>query len=635
MTVPAIRLGLVVLPVLSGITGALIQGLAGRILVDPLSLIALGILGSLGVHTWLRTGPTIWVIRIAWTCAVVTIGWVLANRIASVPTGAFRPGELVASADLIVGGALAWIRWGDPVRTTWRRYHEAVGNPDEFGNAWSDRANQRILITVASAMRLMFLFRVPVFVIGDSGVYTKTAMTFTASGSFAPLDGFYPPAYPVFVAVIQMVLGPDFLGVAAVQHALGVVTVLATYGVARMALPPTWAMVPALAMAVNGYLLILEHGIYTEALFIPLVTVGAWLTLCLLRKSGLGTSVATGVVIAVASLTRLVLQPFLGAVMLLAIASGGWPIQRMAVFRAIAVGGSFVVVVTPWAIHNQVVHGYLGLSNGIGVSALLPRLWEEEATYTWENPSHPNPDVRAVLRGMQEQRDRGASYWQAWMRARRDFPDRNTSTLVAAAATDVMWRHAGLFTERTWFRMQRMWRGGFGAEQVNDLFGEQGKLGIRSPVFMVRDDGDSAEAIEQAGAEASGLSRNLPPRRRSTRPDPRADGRGNGCVRGRETVASGFGTDRPRSGPPVPRRAAELRPRPLPASRRTLPRRDLHRRRIRAMASRSVDVEPRPGNPVPLARAGYVETHAPDSTAGTRMTQFRPTQLIDMNRARA
>lgn len=195
---------------LLGITGAIIQALAVRIVVDPLSLVALGILGSFGVHTWWRTGPTTWVLRMAWAWASTAMGWVLANRIASVPTGAFRPGELVVSADLIVGGALAWIRWGDPVRTAWRRYHELVGNPDKVGNAWGDRVNQRVLITVASALRLMFLFRVPVFVIGDSGVYTKTAMTFTSWGSFAPLDGFYPPAYPVFVAVIQMVLGPDF-----------------------------------------------------------------------------------------------------------------------------------------------------------------------------------------------------------------------------------------------------------------------------------------------------------------------------------------------------------------------------------------------------------------------------------------
>ena len=99
-----------VLPMLLGITGAIIQELAVRIVVDPLSLVALGILGSFGVHTWLRTGPTTWVLRIAWAWASMAMGWVLANRIASVPTGAFRPGELVVSADLIVGGALAWIR---------------------------------------------------------------------------------------------------------------------------------------------------------------------------------------------------------------------------------------------------------------------------------------------------------------------------------------------------------------------------------------------------------------------------------------------------------------------------------------------------------------------------------------------
>ncbi|MFZ4386079.1 MAG: hypothetical protein ACOYOM_14200, partial [Chloroflexota bacterium] len=63
MTVPAIRLGLMVLPMLLGITGAIIQALAVRIVVDPLSLVALGILGSFGVHTRLRTGPTTWVLR--------------------------------------------------------------------------------------------------------------------------------------------------------------------------------------------------------------------------------------------------------------------------------------------------------------------------------------------------------------------------------------------------------------------------------------------------------------------------------------------------------------------------------------------------------------------------------------------
>jgi hypothetical protein len=102
-----------------------------------------------------------------------------------------------------------------------------------------------------------------------------------------------------------------------------------------------------------------------------------------------------------------------------------------------------------------------------------------------------------MLEALQQERDRGVSYWQAWMRARREFPNRNTSALVASAAMDVIARQSGTFAERTWFRLQRLWAGGFARETVNDLYGEQEKLGIESPIFAVRPNGG-------AGAEVAG-----------------------------------------------------------------------------------------------------------------------------------
>ena len=435
----------------------------------------------------------------------VLVAWVVANRLVGLSTGPVRPGFLLVIGAVVVGVALAAGTWG----SAWRRQISEgslamARNPDFW--------NVRLVATVAAAVRLAVLFRVPVFVIGDSGGYVEAAGTIARNGSFGPLLGIYPPAYSIFLAAVWAVLGPDFLGPVAVQHALGIITSIATYRVARAALPPAWALLPALATAMNGYLLILEHGIYTEALFVPLLVVVAWMATRLLGTvvpQGLLLPAATGVLVAVASLTRLVLQPFLVVLAGGMLIADGWPPRHDAWRRVAVLIGAFAVTVSPWVVHNLIVHSYVGLSNGTGVSALLPRLWEEEATYAWANPAHPDPIVRAVTIALQDERDRGSSYWQAYLRVQRDFPGMNASNLVAAAGIDVIVRHPTLFVDRTWFRWRRLWAGGFARETVNDLYGEQEKLRINSPIFMIRPDGP-LEA-ELAGSQAHALTRILRP----------------------------------------------------------------------------------------------------------------------------
>jgi hypothetical protein len=492
---------LVVVPAVIG-GGTAIAWAAGPAVppIDPLSVAGAGLIVTAGAATMERRAVWNRWAQGAWGVAATLGAWVVANRLVGVSTGPVRPGLLLVVAAAVVGVVLAALAWGDG----WCRH---------LGDGWRavarhpDRWNVRLVATVAALVRLVVLFRVPVFVIGDSGGYVEAAGTFARDGSFAPLLGIYPPAYSIFLAGVWAMLGPDYLAAAAVQHALGVVTATATYGVARATLPPGWALLPALVTATNGYLLILEHGIYTEAVFIPLLAVVAWLATRLLSADDLDRwrlAAATGALVAFASMTRLVLQPFLAILAAGMLVANGWPPRRAVWARVGALVGAFVVAVSPWVAHNWIVHGYFGLSNGTGVSALLPRLWEEEATYTWANPNHPDADVRDLLEALQQERDRGASYWQAWMRARREFPSWNTSALVATAGMDVIARQAGTFLERTWFRLQRLWAGGFARETVNDLYGEQAKLGIVSPVFVVRADGP-AEA-ERAGNQAHALT---------------------------------------------------------------------------------------------------------------------------------
>ena len=377
-------------------------------------------------------------------------------------------------------------------------------------------------MVVALGFRASIMFRAPAFVIGDSGAYVEAAETIRTAFSFAPLSYIFPPGYSTFVAGVQILLGPDFLAVVAVQHLLGIGTVLLTYAVGRAFLPPLLAFLPALGMAANGHLLIIEHGIYTEALFIPLALLFVLLTVRMLhggsqgdntsdaqssgnlwRSSGLSIVAAAGAILGLAALTRLIIQPALIAVCLLLLAYEGAHRYRTWL-RILAFVAIFGVVVSPWLARNWLEYRFVGLNNTAGLQLLI-RLWQEEGTYAWANGDERDPDLREVLMLLQAEKDRNASYWEAWLQVRAEFGAEIAPTLVTAAALDVISRHPTLYLDRTWFRLRRMWHGGFGKKRVHDLYPQQELLNIHSPIFAVHD--EFAAIAELAGNRVDRITR--------------------------------------------------------------------------------------------------------------------------------
>lgn len=471
-------------------------------MIDPASVVALGVLVSLVLAT-VPALATMQAPRSWWLVAFVTVlvgsaallvGWVVANRLAGISTGEFQPRVLLGAAVGCTALSLALVRWGRGLLAvlcrSWTWY-----------DVRADAVSASVVTVVGAAFRASIMFRAPAFVIGDSGSYAEAATTIREQFSFAPLSSIFPPGHPTFMAGVQLLLGPDFLAVIAVQHLLGIGTALCTYWLGRAFLPPVLALLPALGVAANGYLLIVEHGIYTEALFIPLVVLFALLAVRLLHGGGWRMAAAAGATLALAALTRLVIQPAVLAILLLLLRDG----RRWRTWlRALVFVGAFAVVVSPWLAHNWLHYRYIGLSNSLGMQFLV-RLWEEEGSYTWADPGETDPVLRHTLQALQEEKDRGVSYWQAWLRIEREFPDRNTSALLTAASFHVIRRQPGLYLDRTWFRLRRMWQGGFGKERVHDLYGQQERLGIRSPIFKVRD--EFAAVAEQEGNKVDTLTR--------------------------------------------------------------------------------------------------------------------------------
>ncbi len=518
------------LPVALGLLAAGGELVTGTRLVDPVSLLLLGVL--VGLLLALAVSGATTFTAAPWQrkallvtgagAAVLLAAWVVSNRLFGLPTGAWRPGVLLLAGVVCAAFSLGTVLWGQRSAALARRVAHAIRRWYAWLRTHADAVCISASVVVAFGFRASIMFRAPAFVIGDSGAYVEAAETIRTAFSFAPLSYIFPPGYSTFVAGVQILLGPDFLGVVAVQHLLGIGTVLLTYAVGRAFLPPLLAFLPALGMATNGYLLIIEHGIYTEALFIPLALLFVLLTVRMLhggsqgdntsdaqssgnlwRSSGLPIVAAAGAALGLAALTRLVIQPALIAVCLLLLVYEGAHRYRTWL-RILAFVAIFGVVVSPWLARNWLEYHYIGLSNTTGLQ-LLVRLWEEEGTYGWANRAESDPDLRRVLTLLQDEKDQNNSVWEAWARVEAELGAGHTPALITAAALDVIARHPAGYLDRTWFRLRRMWRGGFAKERVHDLYDQQELLNIRSPIFAVHD--EFAAVAELAGNRVDRITR--------------------------------------------------------------------------------------------------------------------------------
>ena len=506
-----VTIGALALPMVLGLLAAGVELVTGTRLVDPASLLLLGVLVGLLLASAVSGATTFtaapWQRKALWVtgagAAVLLAAWVVSNRLFGLPTGAWRPGVLLLAGVVCAAFSLGTVLWGQRSAALARRVAHAIRRWYAWLRTHADAVCISASVVVAFGFRASIMFRAPAFVIGDSGAYVEAAETIRTAFSFAPLSYIFLPGYSTFVAGVQILLGPDFLAVVAVQHLLGIGTVLLTYAVGRAFLPPLLAFLPALGMAANGYLLIIEHGIYTEALFIPLTLLFVLLTVRMLHSGGSWwIVVAAGAALGLAVLTRLVIQPALIAVCLLLLVYEGARRYRtwLRILTFVAVFG---IVVSPWLVHNWLQYRYIGLSNNPG--HLLVRLWEEEGTYTWANSDERNPDLRQVLTLLQDAKDQNISYWDAWQRVGTEFGAEAAPTLITAAALDVIARHPSGYLEKTWFRLRRMWRGGFAKERVHDLYDQQELLNIRSPIFTVHD--GFAAIAELAGNRVDWITR--------------------------------------------------------------------------------------------------------------------------------
>ena len=139
------------------------------------------------------------------------------------------------------------------------------------------------LLLIGAQMRGVLLTRAPLFIRRDSIAYFQVGYEL-ANGLGFDLPLRRTPLYPLFVAGTVAALGEDLRGLALAQHLLGLVTVAATYFLGRAMFGRTAGVLAALLTAISAPLLIYEHYILAEALFIPVLTVGLLLVVIAMQR---------------------------------------------------------------------------------------------------------------------------------------------------------------------------------------------------------------------------------------------------------------------------------------------------------------------------------------------------------------
>jgi hypothetical protein len=241
---------------------------------------------------------------------------------------------------------------------------------------------------------------------GDATRYMRLGIS-GVSGLFG--DNAMPAGYPAFLAILRHV--DSWLPLTIfTQHLLGLVGAVLLYAAVRSVGTPRWAaLLPVAVVALNGDELFVEHGILTEALWMPLLALAMYLVARSIRdERPRRWLVAGGVAIACTALVRSVsdVLPVVVAIWA-AIALPGRGSTRLKNAAALLLP-AIVVLGIYFAVSKPIAGGYSGLTENSGFS-----LYARVAQFADCSKFTPPPGTRRLCVATLPSDRPGPFYW-AW-----------------------------------------------------------------------------------------------------------------------------------------------------------------------------------------------------------------------------
>jgi 4-amino-4-deoxy-L-arabinose transferase-like glycosyltransferase len=143
----------------------------------------------------------------------------------------------------------------------------------------------------------------PFLVANDSADYFTAGYTFLQTGELQ-LSLKRTPLYPIFLAGLVQIVGPSLDRLLTMQHLLGLATVGLTYLLGRMTFGTLAAGATALAVAINGSILTMEHLLISEALYTPLLLAGLAALVWAVRSVRAAPWLLAGILLGLGTLCR-------------------------------------------------------------------------------------------------------------------------------------------------------------------------------------------------------------------------------------------------------------------------------------------------------------------------------------------
>lgn len=263
------------------------------------------------------------------------------------------------------------------------------------------------LFGLALVPRLLYLLWAPVFIGGDSMQYFQPVYDLMNSGKFT-LSLKRPPLYPWLLLASQTLFGPSFVPVIAFQHLLGAIGVALTYGIGRLAWgrdDPTlgrWAGgLAAVLVAFSSPTLRWEHFLMTEGPFAFLFTLVVFLIVVGLRRPGWWPWAAAGFVLGLAILTRSAGQVALFVIPpMVLLVERSW---RAALWKTGLTLAVCAVVIVPWMLRNQAVHGAFTTAGAAGQNLVTFTAIIHRPDFSFDEPLVTAVDVDPKMAAARKQ----------------------------------------------------------------------------------------------------------------------------------------------------------------------------------------------------------------------------------------
>jgi hypothetical protein len=365
----------------------------------------------------------------------------------------------------VTAGALA----ARPARAAAAWPARLVRRAVEYARAHPDLILLTGLVPVAVVARSVLLTRAPLFLRRDSVAYYQVGWEL-ANGLGFDLPLRRTPLYPLFIAGVVWTLGEDLRGLALAQHLLGVVTVVATYFLGRAMFGRPAGAVAALAVALSAPLLIYEHYILAEPLFMPLLVLGLLLVVLAMRRPGGALYLAGGLVLALAALSRPIGQALLpmAPLAILVDARSVHPAMRPALraaLRPIAlVLLGFALVLVPWAVRGSLTTGRVSGAGALGQS-LVGRIVRHDEGFVLPRPDGPSPyadprktEIRALIL-TQMNRDARPSAINHRIREVYGLSEPEADQAMREVAVEIFASQPGRYVEGTLAKLRRLFVG--------------------------------------------------------------------------------------------------------------------------------------------------------------------------------